>query len=84
MLTIHGHEGDGHAQLAGQAMRELDVEAHQIARFVEKGERQRVRQVADPERLASVDGFERGQRRGRGGHRSAGDGGLGRVVQQVH
>ena len=30
-FTIHGHEGEGDAHLARQAMRELDIEAHQVS-----------------------------------------------------
>ena len=82
--AIDWNEFDTDAELAREAVRELDVEAHEVSGLVEEGERQRVGQVPDAQHLAGLDGLERrqarrGRRRRRAGHR-----GLDLFMEQVH
>ena len=84
LLTIDGHEGEAHAHFARQPVRELDVEAHEVAALIEEGERQRVGQVPDAQHLALFDRLERRQVRGGCRGRRARDRGVDRLVKELH
>ena len=85
-VAIDRHEFQPHLQLAGELVREVDVETDEVARAIEVGEWQGVDGVPDSKRASPVDRLHQGPRVcGSGlGRPIAVDDGLDGRVERLH
>ncbi len=58
LLTIDRDQFQAHPKIVGQLVSQFNVVSHQLAPFVEKCERQRIREIAHTKLSARADGIQ--------------------------